>query len=57
MCEIEGIEADENALKFIAQRSTGDVRSAVNDLQALGQGKRKLTYDDVSWLALPRQAR
>jgi replication factor C large subunit len=51
MCEIEGIDADENALKFIAQRSTGDVRSAVNDLQALGQGKRKLTYDDVSWLA------
>jgi replication factor C large subunit len=26
------------------------VRSAVNDLQALGQGKAKLTYEDVSWL-------
>lgn len=48
--EDEGIQADEAALKFIAQRSGGDVRSAVNDLQALGQGKKKLTYEDVSWL-------
>ena len=47
----EGIKADEAALKFIAQRSEGDVRSAVNDLQALAQGKTTLTYDDVSWLA------
>jgi replication factor C large subunit len=47
--EDEGIQADEAALKFIAQRSGGDVRSAVNDLQALGQDKKKLTYDDVSW--------
>jgi replication factor C large subunit len=51
VCEREGIQADENALKFIAQRSGGDVRSAVNDLQALAQGKKRLTYDDVSWLA------
>ncbi|MEM3725876.1 MAG: replication factor C large subunit, partial [Candidatus Bathyarchaeia archaeon] len=50
ICEREGIKAEENALKFIAQRSEGDVRSAVNDLQALAQGKKKLTYDDVSWL-------
>jgi replication factor C large subunit len=48
--ESEGIQADEAALKFIAQRSGGDVRSAVNDLQALGQGKKKLVYEDVSWL-------
>ena len=48
--EDEGIQADEAALKFIAQRSGGDVRSAVNDLQALGQGKKKLAYEDVSWL-------
>lgn len=50
ICEREEIQADENALKFIAQRSEGDVRSAVNDLQALTQGKKRLTYDDVSWL-------
>lgn len=50
ICEREGIQPDENALKFIAQRSGGDVRSAVNDLQAVAQGKKRLTYDDVSWL-------
>jgi replication factor C large subunit len=48
--EEEGIVADDEALKFIAQRSGGDVRSAVNDLQALGQGKKKLVYEDVSWI-------
>lgn len=51
ICSREGIQVEENALKFIAQRSEGDVRSAVNDLQALAQGKKRLTYDDVSWLA------
>jgi replication factor C large subunit len=50
ICEREGIQADETALKFIAQKSEGDVRSAVNDFQALAQDKKKLTYDDVSWL-------
>jgi replication factor C large subunit len=51
ICDSEGIDVDESALKFIAQRSEGDVRSAVNDFQALAQGKKKLTYEDVSWLA------
>ena len=50
ICICEAIQADEEALKFIAQRSGGDIRSAVNDLQALAQGKKKLTYEDVSWL-------
>jgi len=51
ICQREDIMADEAALKFIAQRSEGDVRSAVNDLQALAQGKKTLAYEDVSWLA------
>ncbi len=51
ICQREGIEPEEEALKFIAQRSQGDVRSAINDLQALAQGKKQLTYEDVSWLA------
>ena len=51
VCEGEGIDAEENALKFIAERSGRDVRSAVNDLQALAQGKKQLVYEDVTWLA------
>jgi len=50
ICLREAIQVDEDALKFIAQRSVGDVRSAVNDLQALTQGKKRITYEDVSWL-------
>jgi len=50
ICILEGIQANDEALKFIAQRSGGDVRSAVNDLQALAQGRKSLTYEDVSWL-------
>ena len=50
ICEDEGVQADETALNFIAQRSEGDIRSAVNDLQTLAQGKKKLSYEDVSWL-------
>ncbi len=50
ICDQEGVEADEEALRFVAQRSAGDIRSAVNDLQTLAQGKSSLKYDDVSWL-------
>lgn len=49
--ENEKIDAGEDALKFVAQRSESDVRSAVNDFQALAQGKGKLAYEDVSWLS------
>lgn len=51
ICAKEGINADNEALKFIAERSGGDVRSAVIDLQAVAQGRRKITYEDVKWLA------
>ncbi len=51
ICSREEITAEEEALKFVAQRSGRDVRSAINDLQALAQGKKRLTYEDVSWLA------
>jgi replication factor C large subunit len=51
VCAKEGIKADEEALKFMAERSERDVRSAVNDLQALAQDKTHLTTEDVKWLA------
>jgi len=51
ICEKEGINADEDALKLIVERAGRDVRSAVNDLQALAQGKTRLTKEDVAWLA------
>ncbi|RLE52607.1 MAG: replication factor C large subunit [Candidatus Methanomethylicota archaeon] len=51
ICIAEGIVADDAALRIIAQRSDGDVRSAVNDLQAIAQGKKRLMLSDVEWLA------
>ena len=51
ICSREEITVEEEALKFVAQRSGRDVRSAINDLQAMAQGKKHLTYADVSWLA------
>lgn len=51
ICTKEGIEVEEDVLKFIVERSGRDVRSAVNDLQALAQGKNRLSKDDVVWLA------
>jgi replication factor C large subunit len=50
ICEEEGINADDEAIRAVAERSNGDLRSAITDLQALAQGKRNLTYQDVSWL-------
>ena len=41
ICLSEQIEAEEQALKLIAERSGRDVRSAVNDLQALAQGRTR----------------
>ncbi|RLF09800.1 MAG: replication factor C large subunit [Thermoprotei archaeon] len=50
ICAREGIIADEKALRIIADLAEGDMRSAVNDLQAVAQGKSRLTVSDVSWL-------
>jgi replication factor C large subunit len=51
LCSYEGIETEAAALKLIAERDSGDLRSAINDLQALAQGRKQLTYDDVAWLS------
>jgi len=51
ICSLEGIQAELDALKLIAERANGDVRSAINDLQALAQGKDRLTFEDVAWLS------
>jgi len=50
ICDREGIRAEEEALRLVAERARGDLRSAIIDLQALSQNKTILTYDDVSWL-------
>ena len=51
VCEMEGIKADQEALKLIVERNQGDMRSIINDLEALCIGKKELTQEDVAELA------
>ncbi|MFC7098435.1 replication factor C large subunit [Halobaculum marinum] len=47
ICRKEGIEFDSDALDRIAERNSGDLRGAVNDLQAVADGRDHLTLEDV----------
>ncbi len=47
VCRKEDVDYEEEALEAIAESTSGDLRSAINDLQALAEGDRELTTDDV----------
>ncbi|MGC9079171.1 MAG: replication factor C large subunit [Nanopusillaceae archaeon] len=46
----EKIDIDDNVLKVLSERSSGDLRSAINDLQTLSTLKRKITIKDLEIL-------
>ncbi len=48
ICRAEGIACDPDALMLIAERAGGDMRSAINDLQAAAEGSRELKLEDVA---------
>jgi replication factor C large subunit len=45
--ENEGIEYEDGVTKRIARQAGGQMRSAINDLEAVAMGKDKLTIDDL----------
>lgn len=45
ICESERLKCDKEALAYIAERSMGDARAAVNDLQTIAEGYREVTLD------------
>ncbi len=47
ICDAEGIHAEGLALDTIAEGANGDLRSAINDLQAVAMGRSHITPDDV----------
>ena len=47
ICKAEEIEADPEALKQLAKRSNGDMRSAINTLQALSEESKTLNMEDL----------
>jgi replication factor C large subunit len=50
ICEAEGIRTDPDTMKHLARWSQGDLRSAINDLQMVAQGKAELTAKDLEVL-------
>jgi replication factor C large subunit len=48
ICKKEGISCDPDALELIAERAGGDVRSAINDLQAAAEGASHVSLEDVA---------
>jgi replication factor C large subunit len=50
ICRQENITADVRVLKTIVDRSKGDVRSAVNDLQSLCLNRTQLSIEDIDVL-------
>ncbi len=55
ICREEVIDADKQALEIIVQNCKGDVRSAINDLQILGEGKKFLRKEDVEHITSRNQ--
>ena len=47
ICRKEGVEFEQEALEAIADRSDGDLRSAINDLEVIAEGKNRVTETDV----------
>ncbi|MBZ6493340.1 replication factor C large subunit [Natrinema longum] len=47
ICRREGVAFEEEALEKIAESTSGDLRSAVNDLQAVAEETERLTVEDV----------
>jgi replication factor C large subunit len=52
ICQLENIHFDEEILHSIAERSGGDMRSAVGDLQMVSVGKTRITVKDMVVLGL-----
>ncbi|MDH5442864.1 MAG: AAA family ATPase, partial [Hadesarchaea archaeon] len=56
ICRAEHIEADPIALNVIAETVRGDLRSAINDLQTIAAGRKRLAIKDVVLYRRDREA-
>ncbi|WP_414469451.1 replication factor C large subunit [Methanobacterium sp. ACI-7] len=51
ICVKEGVDFEEHVLRELAKRSRGDLRSAINDLQIIASGEKKITSEDLDLIA------
>jgi replication factor C large subunit len=54
ICEAEKLYCEDQALSYIAEKAEGDLRAAINDLQNVGEGYGKVTFDLVTLLVRER---
>ena len=52
ICSRERIKAEKEVLRKLAKKSQGDLRSAINDLETVGLGKKKIGMEDLEVLGL-----
>jgi replication factor C large subunit len=55
ICDLEGIQYEESALKSLSRQAGGDLRAAINDLQTLTMETKSITSKDLDALAQRRQ--
>jgi replication factor C large subunit len=50
ICEMEGIEVEKEVLRELAKRAEGDLRAAINDLETIARGRKKITLENLKVL-------
>lgn len=50
ICKREGIDCDSTVLRAFAENAQGDLRAAINDLQAIAQGRQSIKLEDLEVL-------
>ena len=50
ICKKEGISVDKEVLRSLAKRAEGDLRAAINDLEVVARGRKKVTLEDLEVL-------
>jgi len=54
ICSLEGVRCEREALELLAKKAEGDLRSAINDLQAIAEGYGEVTVQLVQHLVASR---
>lgn len=51
ICRLEGVRVEQEVLKELAENAGGDLRAAINDLQAVCSGEQVVGAKDVGWIS------
>ena len=55
ICDLEGLYCEREALRYIAEKAEGDLRAAINDLEAVAEGYGKVTMSIVRAIVRGRE--